>query len=162
MKVKDQLLNDLLQYPSIVKNKWSAYNQWFCISEQMEWVNGELIDKEATTVYKTKKEDIEHAFDVFRENIELNGSLFTFPHDLENLQHKVELIAYTSKRITDFTQTEELYEISKNSPICNVPVDVKEDWQAAIDEFFTWLCEHKDQLSEDSKKILSKKFCYEL
>lgn len=162
MKVNEQLLNDLLQFPTLVKNKWSAYNQWFCISDQMEWVNGELIDKEATTVYKTKKDGIEHAFEVFNEALRLNGTLMTFSDDLANLQHKVELIAYTNKRIKDFSQTEELYEITEKSPICNVPVDVKEDWQEAIDEFFTWIVENKNQLSESSKQILSKRFCHEL
>lgn len=177
MTVKNQLINDLLKYPTIHKNKWACYHQWFAVDGNMlEWKDGELVGED--TVPLT---DINLAIDmIFSKNIEVeceeirdySADLFDCGSDeliamdimvdklktivSKNLalKNKIKLIINLNTRMEDMSQSDEFYGLTKDSLLCNLPeTNIKDDWKVACQEFYDWIGENINVMNESTKEL---------
>lgn len=162
MNVKDQLRNDLLKYPNTIKNKWGAYHQWFCVSgNKMAWVNGELVDTDSKHNIFSQQDAIENQFNLFQDEIEENipqGKVYKY--QIDKLKSNIMLISCVDGRMEDFSQCEDFFSIDQDSPICNVPRDIKDDWKEALNEFLVWIGDNQDKVDLNSRCILKNTFSY--
>lgn len=186
MTVKEQMKADLLRYPSIIKNKWSCYHQWFAITGNgLEWVNGELVDKFEEHNSLTLNEALDNAFDSFTEDsvrmIEdytillddakmiIDDNCDTLEEDLKQdtindtkrelslFKNKIKSLINYQHRMNDFTQSEDFFPLTNKSIICCLPDEgINDDWKEACKEFYGWLISNYDSLDEQSKENLVK------
>lgn len=180
MDVKSQLKNDLLVYPSMIKNKWSFLHQWLsvCRTNEVAWVNGELVDilnteKEIITNPTRGIDNLMNKYEnVITESVrEMCGNIYEVRNEPEYVRDIVEetldeISSYFKElkkhtkmamvlegRMNDLTQTEEFYPLQKDSILCTLPEEgVNEDWQNACREFYNWIKENLDSLDDETRK----------
>jgi len=154
MTVKESLKNSLLLYPSIHQNKWAVYHHWFAINGNgYEWKNGELVDmydNNSITMLQAINKHIKYRTkDMFKNR-------FLFLYNISTLVYDIVTTLKLKKRISDFTQTEELYPLCEYAKILNIPNDIKPDWLEAVKEFYDYLIENYNNFSENDKFYIDK------
>lgn len=166
MTVKETLISDLMKYPSIHKNKWDVFHQWFIVNGNgMEWKNGELVDIYDNKPVTIEESIIKHVDFYITESLSeildedkdkrvleiiLNGKIDRLKKDIIN-SFKWE------ERMNDFTsdRIEDIYPLCEYSKILNIPDDVKPDWKEAAIEMLSWLIENYDKLGEENQKYIN-------
>lgn len=181
MTVKEQMKADLLRYPSMIKNKWSCYHQWFAVTGNgLEWVNGELVDKFGEHKALTLNEALDNTFDSFIDDSKnaiedfaqlldeadcvadyeqdalkneiKEDTIKTQKRELSLLKSRVKSLINYQNRMNDFSQTEEFFPLCDDSIICCLPEEgVNDDWKKACIEFYDWMVENFDRLDDETK-----------
>lgn len=178
MTVQDQLRNDLFKYPTIMKNKWCCFFQWFILeTNSLGWVDGELVEKDVdpnepniTKISEALDYHLNKHIETFSEVIkDYTSTIYSSPNDVYALEEMNKHLLYTKRkinsiktiikplvnihiRINDFSQTDDIKNtFSKDSILLNLPDDetqIKEDWKNACIEMYDWLKNNQNLLSE--------------
>lgn len=164
MTVKETLKSDLMKYPSIHKNKWDVYHQWFIVNgNEMEWENGELVDMYSNKPITIEESIIKHVDFYITSNVDEILSdknkdflQITLEGKIERLKKDILNSFKWEERMSIFTcdDIEHFYPLSEYSKILNIPDDIKPDWKEAAIEMSSWLIENYDNLGEENQKYI--------
>jgi len=137
--VRDTLLSMLTQYPSLFSNKTDCFNHLFLRNGNgYDWIDGELVsvcDVESGPDFKDEDEEIlrrtkddHYKCEAFNNQIRLdvrrNNMLIQFALDNIDLIVEEHLMFYSRSSIS--------YSGWDYSPLMQVPLDVKPDWEKAV------------------------------
>lgn len=164
MTVKETLKRYLMKYPSIFKNKWDVYHQWFIVNGNgLDWENGELVDIYDDNPITIEESLIKHVdfylSDYLSELSKKDSPIISYivlKGKIDRLKKNIKDTLKWEEKIKNFNcdNIERFYPMSEYSKILNIPDDIKPDWKDASIEMLSWLIENYDKLGKENQKYI--------